>query len=71
MRTSCCDEAVLLNSGSLESSCCELFEYGTDCIECVYRRNAMTDRVISNWVAEKTPGVQHDHDQYDNSILTN
>ena len=70
IRTLCCDGAVLLNSGLLEASSRELFEYGTDCNECVSRRNAMTDRIISNWVAEKT-GVQHDHDQYDNSILTN
>ena len=47
MRTSCCDGAVLLNSGLLEASSRELFEYGTDCIECVSRRNAMTDRTIS------------------------
>jgi hypothetical protein len=47
IRTSCCDKAVLLNSGLLEASCCELFEYGTDCIECVSRTNAMTDRIIS------------------------
>ena len=70
LRTSSCVGAVLLHSGLLEASCCERFEYGTDCNECVSRRNAMTDRIISNWVAEKA-GVQHDHDQYDNSILTN
>ncbi len=33
MRTSCCVGAVLLNSGLLEASSRELFEYGTDCIE--------------------------------------